>query len=69
MEEIKAKINDDGSIEIETSGFKGQSCMKELEKLTKSLAVMGINTSVKDQKKKPEYYLAGQDTGIKIKTA
>ena len=65
MQEITATIKDDGTIEIETSGFKGAACIKELDQITKSLELMGIKTQVKDQKKKPEYYQVSTTTTAK----
>ena len=65
MESIEAKINNDGSIQIETSGFKGSSCIKELDNIMKDLEAMGIKTQIADQKKKPEFYQITTGTAIK----
>jgi Protein of unknown function (DUF2997) len=65
MEEISAIVNKDGSITIETTGFKGSGCINLLDSITKDLEAMGIKTSIKDQKKKPEYYAAGTTATIK----
>lgn len=68
MQELKAKINPDGSLEVETSGFKGASCIAELENFTKEMQALGVSLNLKDQKKKSEYYIQGQRTGISNKT-
>lgn len=56
MEEIKVTINNDGTLEIDTAGYKGDSCIEELEKITKMLGEYGIDTEQINQKRKPEYY-------------
>ena len=68
MQELKAKINPDGTFEIETSGFKDHSCVDELDKAIKELEALGIETEIKEMKKKPEYYVQGQRTGIHSKS-
>lgn len=65
MTEISAIVNPDGSIKIETSGFKGAGCMNILEEITKDLEAMGIKTTITDQKKKPEYYAITTGTAIR----
>lgn len=70
MEELLIEVTPEGQIKFETIGKKGDTCMKELDEYRKFLAFAGIETTVKDQKKKPEFYeKAGQRTrtGIGIK--
>jgi hypothetical protein len=56
MEEIIATITDQGVV-IETNGFKDNSCLKESEKLIKSLESMGIHVQVTNKTLKPEGYI------------
>lgn len=70
MEELLIEVTPEGQIKIESKGKKGDTCMKELDEYRKFLAFAGIETTVKDQIKKPEFYeKAGQrariDTGRK----
>ena len=49
---IQITFNPDGTTEIKTSGFQGNSCMKAAEFLKKALG------SVLNTKKTPEYFQA-----------
>ncbi|MGN6556203.1 MAG: DUF2997 domain-containing protein [Verrucomicrobiota bacterium] len=49
MKQIKVIISEDGSVEIEAVGFKGNSCERATAALEKAL---GVKTG---GKKKPEY--------------
>ena len=57
MEKIIAMIADDGSVTIETEGFKNSACLKESEKIIKLLSEMGIKTGNKELKLKPEGHI------------
>ena len=50
MKTIKIDIAADGSVQIETSGFKGKSCAEITKVFEQALGVAG------DRKFKPEYY-------------
>jgi hypothetical protein len=57
MEKITFEISNDGSLKIETSGYKGSACLKELEKFRAFMkSEYGIEMSTTNMKKKPEFY-------------
>lgn len=58
---IQITFNSDGTTEIKTSGFRGNSCMKATEFLKKSLG------SVVKTKKTPEYFQAGASETARIR--
>jgi len=58
MKSVVITIDEEGNIQIESSGFKGVSCLKELESLEKSLG------KVSHLEKKPEYF--SQDVSQKL---
>lgn len=65
MEELIIEVTPEGNIKFETIGKKGDTCMKELDEYRKFLAAAGIETAIRNQKKKPEFYeKAGQRTRI-----
>lgn len=59
--QIVIEIDEDENIEMETFGFKGPDCMKELKKITKNLGQM---TS---EKKTKEYYEQSDSEKAKLK--
>lgn len=56
MKQIKVTVNEDGSLEIEAVGYKGNACEKATAALEKALGVAGKRT------KKPEYYQANEQS-------
>lgn len=48
--QIIIEIDEDENIEMETMGFKGPDCVKELKKITKNLG------QISSEKKTKEYY-------------
>jgi hypothetical protein len=56
MKEIKTHIAKDGTVTIETSGFKGNACQEETDRILQDLEALGISVAVKEDKKKAEYY-------------
>lgn len=64
-EELEIDIAPDGSMKVEAKGYKGAGCIDALDKLLESLKQGGIETNIKDQKKKQEYYAAGTKQTIK----
>lgn len=56
MKQIKVTVNEDGSLEIEAVGYKGNACEKATAALEKALGVPGKRT------KKPEYYQGSQQS-------
>jgi hypothetical protein len=65
MKEVKIRIKKDGTTEIETSGFKGNECLEETDRILKQADDLGISLEVKDRKKKAEYYEQPVTTGIR----
>lgn len=61
MKTITVEINNDGEVTIETSGYKGEACVKATAEIEKALGIPAAH------KKKPEYYQneikAGQQVG------
>jgi len=53
MEQIEVTISDSG-VEINATGFKDKSCLKELDTLLHELKKSGITPTVTDQRLKPE---------------
>lgn len=66
MKEVKVHIKPDGSTTIETSGFKGDTCMHETDRILKDLEEIGISIRVKEDKKKAEYYEVATGTAVGV---
>lgn len=47
-EEIRIRIDESGRIRVEFSGFSGDACLEEAERLQKVLAGLGVKVSVSD---------------------
>jgi hypothetical protein len=57
---ITFKINiEDGTIATDAQGFKGQTCIKETEKL-----LAGLNAKCQSRNLKPEWNYVDQETGV-----
>lgn len=67
MPEMEIIITPEGEIKIEAAGYKGGSCLKDLDEYRKHMAAGGVTTDIKDQKKKPEFY-AVQTADTRLKT-
>ncbi len=68
MQEVKFEIGKGGkNIKIETSGFQGDTCEKEVNSIIESLDKDGIKGVKGDVKKKHEYYAqrAGASVGAR----
>ncbi len=50
--EVEFEITDDGQIRVEFSGFPGDACIDEAEKLEKILSGLGLDIELKDFEKK-----------------
>jgi ribosomal protein S21 len=48
--QIVIEIDEDENVEMETFGFKGPDCMKELKKITKNIG------TINSERKTKEYY-------------
>ncbi len=64
MTEVKVNVDEKGNMIMETTGFKGAACLRELDEISEKMKEYGIGSTVKDQKKKSEYYVAAQKSGI-----
>ena len=53
---IDIAIDEKGKVHIQTSGFVGESCIKESEALIKKLQEAGLDVSTEDLKRTEEYY-------------
>lgn len=56
MRNIVIEIDEDGQVHIETKGFQGPSCMKEVEAILAELRKMGIEAKTEKLTKTPEYH-------------
>lgn len=52
MKTVIIEVHSTGTVQIETTGFKGNACEKITAEVEKALGVPGV------RKKKPEYYVA-----------
>lgn len=62
-EDITIKVKSDGTLFLETSGYKGKACETRIKEIMKEAASHGIKVEVKENKKKVEYYATGTKTG------
>lgn len=53
---IDISIDENGKVHIRTSGFVGESCIKESEALIKKLQEAGLDVTTEDLKPTEEYY-------------
>jgi len=65
MREIKTLIKPDGTVTLETSGFKGKACEENTNKILKDLEELGISMQVKKDKRKAEYYEVETGTAVR----
>ena len=56
MKEMALTIMPDGKIEFHASGFSGKVCETELEKVLKSCASCGVQSTVLEKKITPDSY-------------
>ncbi len=66
MKEQKITITPEGEIKIEAEGYTGGDCLKDLEKYIKFMKEHGVDLEVKDQKKKPAFYMTKTDSSIQV---
>ena len=64
--EMDIIITPEGEIKIEASGYTGGDCMKALEAYLKHMREHGIETDMKDHKKKPAFYQTAQGGSLKV---
>ena len=66
-DELEITIAPDGTLKVEAKNHKGAGCLDELNVLLRDLEKDGIQTGIKDQKKKQEYYAAATKQTIQTK--
>ena len=64
-EELEIDIAPDGTLKVEAKGHRGAGCIDELNKLLEDLRQGGIETNIKNQKKKQEFYETAAKQTIK----
>lgn len=67
MQELEITISPTGAMTIEAKGHKGSGCLTELNAILEGIGRDGIETSIKDQKKKQEYYATATAATIQAK--
>lgn len=60
MQEIEITIAPDGTMKIDTKGFKGPACLEELGGILRDLGELGIEARISSQQLKPEFYVQAQ---------
>lgn len=65
---IDVAIDKDGKVHIKTSGFSGQTCLKEAEQLIALLQQAGLDVKTEDLKYSQEYYAIEEETKSRAKT-
>jgi hypothetical protein len=65
MREVRAEIDKDGRVSIEFTGFVGDECVEERERLRKILLDFGVIIEAREIRKKSEYQLLGETGSIK----
>lgn len=63
---IDIKVDENGKVHIDTSGFVGDSCAKEAERLVALLQQAGLDVKTDKLELKAEYY-AKAESGVKVK--
>ena len=64
-EELEIDIAPDGTLKVEAKGYRGGACIDALDKLLADLKQGGIETNIKDQKKKQEFYATSTKQEVK----
>lgn len=63
---IDIKVDEHGKVHVDTSGFSGDACVKEAEKLIAMLRQAGLDVETEDVKLKEEYYVTAE-RGVEVK--
>lgn len=66
MKEIEFVISPEGEIIIEASGYTGGSCLKVLDEYLAHMKAHGVDTEMKDHKKKPAFYQTAQGSSLQV---
>lgn len=66
-EELEIDIAPDGAMKVEAKGYRGAGCIESLNKLLEDLKHGGIETNIKEQKKKQEYHATATKQTIHAK--
>ena len=62
MKKIRFVVTRDGKIQMDFDGFRGQTCIREFEKIAEGLRSAGINVEGISRQLKPEFY--EQEEGV-----
>lgn len=57
---VDVKVDKDGKVHVDTSGFSGKACVEEAEKLIAMLKQAGLDVSTEDVKLKEEFYVTAR---------
>jgi len=63
---IDIKVDEHGKVHLDTSGFSGDSCVKEAEKLIALLQQAGLDVNTEQVKLKESYY-AKAESCVEVK--
>ena len=63
---IDVAIDKDGKVHIKTSGFSGQSCLKEAEQMIALLQQAGLDVKTEDLKMTEEATRVGQKSSTRV---
>jgi len=55
---VRFFIGEDGQLHFDFEGFRGGTCLTELQKLLEKLKEQGLNIDIEKQELKAEYYQA-----------
>jgi len=61
MPEVKVKVNNDGTIKFDFSGYDGSECTKDMAILEAKLKELGVNIEDVSIEFKPEYDTDGTE--------
>lgn len=62
--EIIEIVYSEEGITVEMSGYKNGACLRDMEKIEKTLKKLGIEANITSQKLKPEGWIE-ENTGVK----
>jgi len=57
MKEIMIVVNKDGSVTIRYSGFYGEACFQEAQKIYQRLKQLGVDVKIEKVVRTPEAYI------------
>lgn len=69
MKKLKVEVDPKGTVNLEFSGFKGEECTEERERLRRALLDLGVMLETEKIEKKSPEQLASEITATKDKQA